>query len=172
MTRLVEDQHIRKRCFAPVVDDRTRLLVLGSLPGDRSLARQEYYGNAQNCFWKLIFDVIGLDQVPIDYASRLQALLATGVGLWDVVAEADREGSLDHRIRRQAGNDLIGLIGRLPCLAAIAFNGGIAARLGLRALGEHAARYQIVRLPSSSPAYTLAYAEKLTAWRTLREYLL
>ena len=74
-------------------------------------------------------------------------------------------------IRDHAGNDLLGLIGGLPNLAAIAFNGGTAARLGLKALGEHASRYDIVLLPSSSPAYTLAYTEKLTVWMNLRGHL-
>jgi hypoxanthine-DNA glycosylase len=162
---------IRKRCFDPVVDDQTRLLVLGSLPGELSLARNEYYGNKQNRFWMLMSEVIGLDLVALDYSARLQALLAHRVGLWDVVAEAHREGSLDSRIRDHAGNDLLGLIGGLPNLAAIAFNGGTAARLGLKALGEHASRYDIVLLPSSSPAYTLAYVEKLTVWRNLRGHV-
>lgn len=162
---------LRKRCFDPVVDDKTRLLVLGSLPGELSLARNEYYGNKQNRFWMLMSEVIGLDLVALEYGARLQALLANGVGLWDVVAEAHRDGSLDSRIRDHAGNDLLGLIGGLPNLAAIAFNGGTAARLGIKALGEHASRYDIVLLPSSSPAYTLAYAEKLTVWRTLRGHV-
>ncbi|HEU4373360.1 MAG TPA: DNA-deoxyinosine glycosylase [Telluria sp.] len=162
---------MRKRCFDPVVDDNTRLLVLGSLPGELSLARNEYYGNKQNRFWMLMSQVLGHDLQALDYAARLQALLASGVGLWDVVAEARREGSLDSQIRDHAGNDLLGLIGGLPNLAAIAFNGGTAARLGLKALGEHASRYDIVLLPSSSPAYTLAYAEKLTVWRNLRRHV-
>ena len=168
---LEPDPLVRKRCFDPVVDDQTRILVLGSLPGDRSLARQEYYGNRQNRFWMLMAEVIGLDLLPLDYMSRLQALLANGIGLWDVVAEADREGSLDHRIRDHVGNDLVGLIASLPKLATIAFNGGTASRLGMKVLGQHAQRYRIVQLPSSSPAHTLAYAEKLTVWRTLRDDL-
>ncbi len=94
---LEPDPLVRRRRFHPVVDDRTRILVLGSLPGEQSLARQEYYGNRQNRFWMLMAEVIGLDLLPLDYVSRLQALLANGIGLWDVVAEADREGSLDSR---------------------------------------------------------------------------
>jgi hypoxanthine-DNA glycosylase len=158
----------RKRCFDPVVDHRTRLLVLGSLPGEQSLARNEYYGNRQNRFWMLMSGVIDLDLPALDYASRLQALLANGVGLWDVVAEAHREGSLDSGIRDRADNDLPGLLASLPDLATIAFNGGTAARLGLKVLGQHAARYRIVQLPSSSPAYTLPYAEKSRLWQILR----
>lgn len=161
----------RKRCFDPVVDERTRILVLGSLPGELSLLKQEYYGNKQNRFWMLMSDVIGLDLVPLDYAARLQALLANGVGLWDVVAEAQRDGSLDSRIRARVDNDLLALIAQLPSLKTIAFNGGTAARLGMKALDRHAMRFRIVPLPSSSPAHTLAYANKLTVWRTLRDDL-
>lgn len=157
----------RKRCFDPVVDERTRVLVLGSLPGEQSLARQEYYGNTQNRFWMLLSEVIGLDLVPMDYPSRLQTLLANGVGLWDVIAEAAREGSLDSRIRDRAENNLLGLIAELPNLKTIAFNGSTAARLGMKALGHHGQRYRIVPLPSSSPAYTLSYAEKLRQWQVL-----
>lgn len=143
--------------------------MLGSLPGERSLACQQYYGNKQNRFWHLMSDVIGQDLLRIDYQSRLQALLHGGVGLWDVVAEADRVGSLDSRIRGEVGNDLVGLIAGLPKLVTIAFNGGTAARLGTKVLGQHAQRYRIVSLPSSSPAYTLAYAEKLAMWRALSD---
>ena len=157
----------RKRCFDPVVDERTRVLVLGSLPGEQSLARQEYYGNTQNRFWRLMSEVIGLDLLPMDYPSRLQALLANGIGLWDVIAEATREGSLDSQIRDRADNNLLGLIATLPILKTIAFNGGTAARLGMKALGQHAQRYRVVPLPSSSPAYTLTYAEKLRQWQML-----
>lgn len=161
------DQLVRKRCFAPVVDARTRLLVLGSLPGEKSLARQEYYGNRQNRFWFFMSEVTGVELVLLDYASRLQTLLDQGVGLWDVVAEAHRPGSLDSRIRDRNDNDLIGLLARFPNIAAIAFNGGTAAKLGMKLLGEQASRYQVVQLPSSSPAYTLPYAEKSQQWRVL-----
>jgi hypoxanthine-DNA glycosylase len=167
----MQDQPLRKRCFAPVVDDQTRLLVLGSLPGEQSLAKNEYYANRQNRFWLLMSEVIGKDLVPISYAARLQTLLDHGVGLWDVVAEAHRPGSLDSRIRDLEDNDLLGLLARLPNITAIAFNGGTAARLGLRVLGDQASCYQIVQLPSSSPAYTLPYAEKSLQWRVLARAL-
>jgi hypoxanthine-DNA glycosylase len=158
-----------KRCFAPVVDARTRILVLGSLPGERSLVQQQYYANRQNRFWALMSAVTQVDLVPLAYEARLAALLAHGIGLWDVVAQARREGSLDSQIRGQVGNDLAGLVERLPQLRTIAFNGGTAARLGAKALGALAQRYRILALPSSSPAYTAPYAEKLLAWHSLRE---
>jgi hypoxanthine-DNA glycosylase len=161
----------RKRCFDPVVDDRTRLLILGSLPGEQSLVLQEYYGNRQNKFWMLMSEVIDLDLVPLDYTSRLEALLAHGVGLWDVVAEAHRKGSLDSQIRQRNDNDLLGLLARHSQIKAIAFNGGTAGRLGLKVLGESARSYQIVVLPSSSPAHTMRYADKAKQWQTLRSVL-
>lgn len=107
----------------------------------------------------------------MDYAARLQALLAHRVGLWDVVAEAKREGSLDGKIRAHAGNDLVGLVESLPNLAVIAFNGGTAERIGLKALGRHGDRHYVLRLPSSSPAHTVPYSEKLHVWRQLRSWL-
>lgn len=159
----------RKRSFPPVVDPQVRTLILGSLPGGVSLAHSQYYAHPQNRFWKLLAEVIGIDLPALPYAERLPLLLAHGFGLWDVVAEARRDGSLDSNIRDHVHNDLTSLIATLPQLHTIAFNGGTAARLGLKALGEHAGRYRIVLLPSSSPAYTRPYAEKLAAWIMLQE---
>lgn len=161
----------RKRSFEPVIDENVRLLILGSLPGELSLAQSQYYANPQNRFWTLISEVIGERLDALQYPDRLQTLLRHGIGLWDVVAEAHREGSLDSKIRDHAHNDLVGLINKLPQLTAIAFNGGTAVRLGLKALKDNANRYQIIKLPSSSPAYTLAYADKLRAWQTLKEHI-
>jgi hypoxanthine-DNA glycosylase len=168
MTALIPTPLARKRCFDPVVDQRTRLLILGSLPGDKSLAAQQYYGNRQNRFWMLMSELTGVALVPLDYPSRLQTLLDHRVGLWDVVAQAHRHGSLDSQIRERDDNDLLGLLARFPHIATVAFNGGTAAKLGLKVLGEHASRYHIVELPSSSPAYTLPYADKLHKWQALR----
>ena len=159
----------RKRSFPPVADEGVRLLILGSLPGELSLAHSQYYANPQNRFWRLMSAVVESDLAALPYPARLQALLANGIGLWDVVAEAHREGSLDSRIREHVHNDLVELTNRLPQLTTIAFNGGTAARLGLKALKENADRFRIIKLPSSSPAYTLPYADKLCAWQILKE---
>ena len=161
----------RKRCFEPVVDERTRLLVLGSLPSEKSLALGQYYGNPQNRFWMLMGDVTGAPLHALDYPSRLQTLLTHGIGLWDVVAQAHRPGSLDSRIRDRDDNDLIAFLAGFPTINAIAFNGGTASRLGIKALGELVSRYRVIELPSSSPAYTKPYTEKLDVWATLRQAL-
>ncbi|MBN3725644.1 DNA-deoxyinosine glycosylase [Burkholderia sp. Ac-20379] len=167
-----DDLPALKRCFPPVVDNETRVLILGSLPGEVSLAQSRYYAHPQNRFWRLVGDTIGLPLADLDYAARLQTLLQHRIGLWDVVAEARRIGSLDSRIREPANNDLQALVETLPNLAAIAFNGGTAEKIGVKALGERADRYRLVRLPSSSPAYAaMPYDAKRQAWEALRQYL-
>jgi hypoxanthine-DNA glycosylase len=161
-----------KRSFEPIVDEHTRVLVLGSLPGEVSLAQGEYYAHRQNRFWHLIGDVIAEDLADMVYADRLHTLLAHRVGLWDVIAEARREGSLDSRIRDHASNDLVALVETLPNLVAVGFNGGTAAKIGMQALAESRALLELIRLPSSSPAYAaVPYAEKLRAWEALRKWL-
>lgn len=154
--------------FPPVVARDTRILILGSLPGAASLQMRQYYGHPRNAFWKLVGDAIGVDLYGMDYPSRLQTLLAHRIGLWDVIAQARRQGSLDSDIRDHSRNDLQTLLAQLPALETIAFNGGTAGKIGLQALGEQARRYQVLLLPSSSPAYAaLSYALKLESWRQL-----
>ena len=151
------------------MDDRTRLLVLGSLPGEISLARAQYYANPRNQFWALMGAVIDAELVPLAYPDRLAAMLARGVGLWDVVGSAARNGSLDGAIRSHQANDLRALIDRLPNLRAVAFNGGKSAQIGRKALGP--VELHLAALPSSSPAYTLPFEAKRSAWLALRRFL-
>jgi len=154
--------------FAPVVARDTRILILGSLPGTASLAIRQYYGHPRNAFWRLVGEVIGVDLYAMDYAARLATLLQHRIGLWDVIAQARRIGSLDSEIRDHSGNDLLALIARLPALETIAFNGGTAGKIGIKALGAKAENYRVVVLPSSSPAHAaLAYEDKLARWKSL-----
>ena len=159
-----------KRSFPPIVTPETRLLLLGSLPGDRSLAAQRYYAHPQNQFWRLMSGVIGCDLVALDYEARLAALRAAHIGLWDVVASARREGSSDAAIRDHIGNDLPGLIATLPHLRAVGFNGATAFRHGTKQLAG-VADIALIALPSSSPLYTVGAAAKQPAWDKLREFL-
>lgn len=160
---------ILHRNFPPVVRPDTHLLVLGSLPGAVSLAEQRYYAHPRNQFWRLIGEVTGRDLVPLPYEDRLAALLDAGVGLWDTVAEATREGSLDAAIRLHTASDLVTLVNTLPELRTIAFNGGTSARIGRRQLSETS--LSLINLPSSSPAYTLPYERKREAWMALRAFI-
>ncbi len=158
-----------KRSFPPVVNERTRLLVLGSLPGEESLRQARYYAHPRNHFWPLIGSVIGADLVPLGYDARLHRLLDAGVGLWDVVATATRQGSLDGAIRDHQPNPLAELAADLPDLRAIAFNGAKSAAIGRKLLSG--AAFDLVPLPSSSPAYTLPVEAKQAEWIKLRRFL-
>lgn len=161
----------RASAFPPAVDERARVLVLGSLPGAMSLARAEYYGNPRNAFWRLVGAVIGRDLVPLSYEERLAALAWARIGLSDVIASAVRPGSLDAAIRDAEHADLPALVARLPELRAIAFNGGKAARIGRRRLAE-APGPVLLDLPSSSPAYAgMPFEDKLRRWAVLAAYL-
>lgn len=158
---------LRKHSFPPVIDADVRLLVLGSLPGERSLAARRYYAHPQNQFWHLISPAAGRDLTALAYEDRLAALLDAHIGLWDVVASATRPGSTDAAIRDIEGHDIAALAATLPRLRAIAFNGGTALRHGRRALGPAAERYAVIALPSSSPLHTIGLAAKLPAWQAL-----
>lgn len=168
---MTESDDARRRGFAPVADARTRVLILGSLPGDASLKAAQYYAHPQNGFWRLVGAVIQLDLASLPYETRLERLLAAGVGLWDVIASAERRGSLDAAIRNPQGADLAALIDRLPLLGAIAFNGGTAARLGRRALPP-VTQVDLLDLPSSSAAHArLSFEAKLAHWTAIAPYL-
>lgn len=151
----------------PVIDTRTRLVVLGSFPGGASLAAGQYYAHPRNQFWPLLSALWGVDLRALPYAERLGAMRDRGVGLWDVYAHCRREGSLDTAIEDAQLNDLAGLRSRAPGLAAIAHNGGESAR-SMRhtaALGV-----AVVRLPSTSPANaSWSFERKLAAWRAAFE---
>ncbi len=147
-----------------------RLLILGSLPGEASLAAERYYAHPRNQFWLLLGSVLGEDVARLAYEDRLRTLLARGVGLWDTVAQAQRRGSLDGAMRAVAPNPLSEVVRGLPALQAIAFNGGTASRIGRRALGP--TRLHLVDLPSSSPALTLPLAVKAERWAALRPYVI
>ncbi|MES2441862.1 MAG: DNA-deoxyinosine glycosylase [Pseudomonadota bacterium] len=161
----------RKHSFPPVIDSRVRLLVLGSLPGERSLAARQYYAHPQNQFWQLISPAAGRDLTALGYDDRLAALLDAHIGLWDVVASAHRAGSTDAAIREPEPHDIAALAATLPDLRAIAFNGGTALRHGLRQLGPNVAKIATIALPSSSPLHTVGLAAKLPAWKELSSYL-
>jgi hypoxanthine-DNA glycosylase len=160
----------RKASFSPVIDERTRLLLLGSLPGEASLRAARYYAHPQNQFWQLVSALTERDLVALQYEDQLQALLGAGIGLWDVVADAARSGSLDGAIRDHRPNDLAALIADLPGLRAIGFNGATAARIGRRLIPA-ATRLALIDLPSSSPAFTIGLAAKRVRWLPLKDFL-
>jgi hypoxanthine-DNA glycosylase len=161
---------LRKSSFAPVVAPDTRVLMLGSLPGEKSLAAERYYAHPQNRFWHLIGRVIDMGLEPLAYGARLEALLSAKVGLWDTVASAQRAGSLDAAIREAEPNPLAELAASLPELRAVGFNGKTAARIGMPQLAY--TDLALIALPSSSPAHaSMRLADKENLWGQLREFL-
>ena len=151
-----------KRGFPPVVNGRIETLILGSFPSVASLGKAQYYGHPQNHFWRLVGAVIAEPLPEMSYKSRLATLLKHGIGLWDVIDACEREGSLDSAIRVARHNDFSRVTRVAKRLRRVCFNGKAAARKEqeFAALG-----YDTVVLPSSSPAYTLAFERKLAAWQ-------
>lgn len=161
----------RKSSFSPVVAPTTRLLILGSLPGEASLQAGRYYAHPRNAFWHLCGAVLGVDLAAMPYDDRLAELLAGGIGLWDVVRSGERRGSLDADLRAVEGNRLDELAASLPGLSAIGFNGSTASRIGRSLLGP-ATGLALIELPSSSPAHAaMSLAEKTDRWLALRPFL-
>jgi hypoxanthine-DNA glycosylase len=161
---------VRHASFAPHVAPDTRLLILGSLPGARSLAERQYYAHPTNQFWRLLGEVIERPLAGMSYDDRLGALRDTKVGLWDVIRSAERRTSSDSLIREADPHDLAALIAELPDLRMIAFNGGKAAAIGRKQLPPLDG-IEVVNLPSSSAAHTIGFAAKLERWKALRKAL-
>jgi hypoxanthine-DNA glycosylase len=160
---------ILKSSFPPAAAPDARVLILGSLPGERSLAEQRYYAHPQNQFWRLLSPIVGSDLAALDHDARLVVLKRARIALWDVVATARRTGSTDATIRDTAVNDLPALLERLPALRAVAFNGGKALALGRAMVAGR--DLVILPLPSSSPLHTIGLAAKQPAWNAIAAYL-
>jgi double-stranded uracil-DNA glycosylase len=159
-----------KRSFPPIVDQEARVLVLGTLPGEESLRRSEYYAHPRNGFWPIIFAVLGA--VPAaDYATRLAFLTAHRIALWDVCEIGEREASADATIRREQPNAIDRLLDQHPRIRAVAFNGTAARRLYDRHFPRRA-DLAYLALPSTSPAHArIDFAGKLARWMALRAVL-
>lgn len=158
--------------FNAVCDKNTQLLILGSLPGKRSIAEQQYYAHPRNTLWPILCSWIQIP-VSLSYQERLSAALERGIGFWDVVAEAERPGSLDSNIASSTVhyNPIDQLILSLPKLTAIILNGGAAMTLFRRAGFDRVAAERGIdffQLPSTSPAHaSLSYDEKRVAWHSV-----
>jgi hypoxanthine-DNA glycosylase len=160
---------IVKTGLPPIARPNTRLFILGSLPGDASLAAQRYYAHPQNQFWRLVGFVIGEDLHSLPYERRLERLAEHRIGLWDVIGSAERSGSLDQAIRNANHNRIEQLRQDYPELEAVAFNGRKSAAAGRKLIGDESG-LTLIDLPSSSPAHTRRLAEKTEAWAQLAPF--
>lgn len=152
--------------LSPIVASTTRLMILGSFPGAASLAKQQYYGHPQNQFWRILQAIwpSGAGGICADsYEKRSKWLLARGLGVWDVYASCERQGSLDTAIRNPQVNDFAALLARCPHLTSVAHNGAESFR---HAKHTAALGLAVYKLPSTSPANaSWSFDRKLAAWR-------
>jgi len=159
---------VRHKGFPPVIDGNINVLILGSFPSPASMGKKQYYGHPQNHFWKLIGALLSTPLYDMDYAQRLPVLLTHGIGLWDVLHQCERAGALDSNIRNAVNNDFRRVTRVARGLKRVCFNGKTAGRFE-PVFAE--AGYETLVLPSSSPAYTLSFENKLKAWcRVLEQH--
>jgi hypoxanthine-DNA glycosylase len=151
--------------FAPIGDAHTHTLILGSFPGVASLNATQYYAHPRNQFWRLVGAAIGEPLHEFAYDDRLKTLVKHGIGLWDVLAACEREGSLDSAIRNASPNDFDAFRTRFPRLRKVCFNGKTSGKFA-PVIGE--AGYATLVLPSSSAANAiLSFDQKLRIWRDI-----
>ncbi len=160
--------------FPPVAGANSRLLILGSMPGIVSLERRQYYAQPRNAFWPIMDELFGTG-TGMEYAERLQGLLAAGVALWDVLRSCERSGSLDANINMKTAvtNDFVEFFSTHPRIDRIFFNGATAARVFERRVSPVLIKagigpIKLIRLPSTSPAHAaMPYQEKLRRWSAI-----
>ena len=139
-----------KTSFDPISNDNSSILILGTLPGDKSLDLGEYYGHPRNKFWKIISTITN-NELPLTYSGKKALLLKTKIGIWDIAHKANREGSLDSAIENEEPNDLEGFIARHKNLKVIGFN-GIKAKTLYDKYFDRKSDIKYILLPSTSPA--------------------
>ena len=138
------------------------------MPGVESLHRKQYYAHPQNQFWKFMEALFGIDRAS-PYRTRVQALKARRIAVWDVLKSCVREGSLDTSIEAEAPNDFAAFFATHRAITHVFFNGAKAEACYRRHVGpEVGGAMRATRLPSTSPAHaSLSMARKLAAWRAI-----
>ena len=156
--------------FAPIIDDKSKVLILGTMPGGKSLEEQQYYANPRNQFWKIIDNIFD-EPLPPDYEEKTDFLKDKGIALWDVLKACSREGSLDVNIKNEEINDFKTLFDNYPDIRCVAFNGTKAYDIFKKNIGFDFQK-DFVKLPSTSPAHTIKFEQKLKEWEKIRKYLI
>ena len=150
------------RSFDPVFAPDARVMIVGSMPGVKSLEDAQYYAHTRNAFWPILFEVFG-QAFSDDYEVRKNLIRENHLALWDAAYECEREGSLDSNMKGVQYNDFASLYARCPGIHTVLCNGATAHSLFMKS--GFAGGRQVIRMPSTSPAYTMAYAKKLAAWK-------
>ncbi|MDD2929257.1 MAG: DNA-deoxyinosine glycosylase [Sideroxydans sp.] len=159
----------RLNSFPPVADRNARILILGSMPGIKSLQEHEYYAHPHNAFWKIMGELIGA-QPHLPYEQRLEKLKQAGIALWDVLHSCTREGSLDSDIQHEQANDFATFFADHPRITRVYFNGGKAQQSFRKYVlkEQKLPELELQRLPSTSPAHAgMRYEAKLSEWRVI-----
>ncbi len=155
-----------KTSFDPISNAETTILILGTMPGDKSLELGEYYGHSRNKFWKIISTITNND-LPLTYSDKKELLLKSKIGIWDVAHKANRKGSLDSAIEDEEPNDLDNFIARHKNLKVIGFNGTKSQALFDKYF-DRQSHLKYISLPSTSPANTsIDFDNICKQWRQL-----
>lgn len=160
--------------FEPILSEKPKVLILGSMPSVQSHEKQQYYGNPRNHFWPIIFELF--QQKPLErYEEKIRFVKQHGIALWDTIGSCYRKGSLDQNILQEEPNDIIGLLHKYPSIRLIACNGTKSFQTFIKNINlDQKANVDLIKLPSSSPIpgkYTKSYSEKVQAWSQILEYL-
>ena len=156
--------------FPPIINENSKILILGSIPGVKSLEMQQYYAHPQNKFWKIICEIFN-EEFTTNYQQRIEILEKHHIALWDVIDTCERKGSLDSEIRNEEANKIEELLQNFPNIKAIFCNGQKSYKNLQKILGKKF-RLPIIVLPSTSPAYAgLSYFDKLKLWYIILEKL-
>ncbi|MFV8344128.1 DNA-deoxyinosine glycosylase [Flavobacterium sp. XS2P39] len=151
--------------FSSFVNATTEILILGTMPGIASLEKQEYYAHKRNHFWKIMYRILGdLPQSEL-FEEKIQLLQDKKIGLWDVLKNCERKGSLDIHIKNQKENDFETLFKEFPAISKIIFNGKESHKYFLKKFGQIKGITYYV-MPSTSPANTMSFENKLKIWST------
>ena len=154
--------------FPPISSSEATLLILGTMPGTKSLELQQYYGHPRNNFWPIIFKILNEDFTD-NYESRKSILLKNNIALWDVLQFCDRIGSLDSAIKNEISNDFNIFLEEHPNIKTIVFNGQKAAAL-FKKYVVLSRSYELITLPSTSPANaSKTFDSKLNEWKKIRQ---
>lgn len=148
--------------YRPIIDERSRILVLGTMPSVRSLEEGFYYAHPRNAFWPIVAEAFGRE-LPRTVEEKTRLILENHLALWDVAGSCIREGSLDSAIREAETNDFSALFHAYPGIEKVLLNGGTAWNMYRRLDAAELRPY--VQMPSTSPAYTIKYEEKLRIWK-------
>lgn len=155
--------------FPPHIDDQSEILILGSIPGVKSLEKQQYYAHPQNKFWKIILELLN-EEFTEDYSKRLEVLNKHHIALWDVIDSCERKGSLDSEIKNEEANQIAELLDEYPNIKAVFSNGGKSYKNLQKLLGKNY-RLPIFLLPSTSPLHTISFERKFEEWKRILDFL-